>query len=253
MVNRTPKRLAALAPAEAEYTDFFTAMKTGDSVVHKPEDKGPDVAAQLQSLIQRVEQLSVQNDVFRSQFQTQQHYAPQNTQVAQPMAQDAIPDPVLDADGYTSWLIKRTDDLATAKIDAFRQEQADQSSSTDAFDRLWTGFLAVDGNKGWEKSPEKVQVAALKVSKKLTGSGIDPTAYMFQNTAKYYADLSKTLEKDFGRPEDEDYEDEPEVDRTAGLMGRQTPPVSRSKGVDDKNVPDLSADLITIQRKGGWY
>ena len=254
MVDRTPKRLVKQAQAapQPQFNDYFEAMKTGSSEVAPAAiDKKEDVSAQLQALIQRVDQLTSQNDTYRPAP------APQQIQVVAAPAQvaEAIPDPVLNSEAYTAWLIERSDQLVKANIEAFRQEQAEQANSEGAYDRLWEQFLAVDGNEGWEKSPEMVQVAALKVGRKLMEKGIDPNTYMFQNSDKYFKDIRKTLETDFGTPDADgaDTTNEADVDRTGGIAGGQTSPVVAAKGADGKAAPDLSADLVAIQRKGGWY
>jgi hypothetical protein len=252
MVNRTPKRVAK--QAEPEYNDYFTAMAEGTSEVQSPADKGPDVSAQLEALMKRVDALQSQNDMLRSQYS-----APPIQMVAPAPAQqqpEVIPDPILDSNGYAEWLLQRADALAQTRINAMVEAQNNQAASADAYDNLWSGFLAVEGNDVWEQEPEKVQVAAMKVSKKLQAKGIDPQAYMFQNTDKFYGDIVKTLETDFGKPvaDEEDTTDDDDVDRTAGLMGGQETPVVQTKGKESgKGVPDMYGDLVSIQRKGGWY
>lgn len=249
MVDRTPKRVAK--KAEPEYNDFFEAMESGESEKTAPA-AGPDISGQLEALMKRVDALSVQQNEYRApqpQPQVQYVQAPQPRQT-----EEVIPDPVLDSAGYTSWLMQRAEALTQSKLEAYKQEQADQAGSSEAYDNLWTGFLAQDGNSEWEKEPEKVQVAAMKVSKKLSAKGIDPTAYMFQNTDKFFADVSKTLVADFGKrsSNDDDVVDEDETDRTGGLPGGQASPVPASKA-EGKGLPDMIGDLTSIQRKGGWY
>lgn len=248
MVKRITKSQAK--QAEPEYNDFFEAMASGESEKSAPAN-GPDVSAQLEALIKRVDQLSTQVE-YRPQpqpAQVQVVQAPQPQQI-----EETMPDPVLDAAGYTAWLIQKADALAQSRIDAYAQTQAEQAGSSDAYDNLWTGFLAIDGNAEWEKEPEKVQVAAMKVSKKLSAKGIDPTAYMFQNTDRFYTDISKTLEADFGKPNavDNNDTDDEEVDRTVGLPTGQASPIG-PKAEAGKGLPDMLGDLTTIQRKGGWY
>lgn len=263
MVNRTPKR--AIKQVEApKYNDIYDALKSGESEITTKSD-APDVSGQLAELIKRVDQLQAENAAFRSYSQQPQQVVVQ----AQPQAQtptndDAMPDPVLDADNYAKWLLKRTEALITTRMEASQKAVAEQTSNANAYDNLWNGFLEQEGNDVWADEPEKVQVAALKVSKKLQARGIDVNRYMFGSPELFYADVVKMLEDDFGRPATEDKDNEGsddtaatdvgEVDRTAGLMGGQVSPAVKGTGIkSNAGVPDLLGDLVSIQRKGGWY
>lgn len=259
MVNRTPKRVAKQAAAEPQYNDFFKAMETGESEVKQIEPKGPDASAQLEDLIKRVDALQAENAAFRTYAQPQTPPQPVVVQ-SQPRheQEDAFPDPVLDSPGFTKALLARAEALATAKVEALKKSSDEQANSTKAHDDLWSGFLSVEGNEVWEDKPEMVQVAALKVSKKLQAKGVDVSKYMFQNAEQFYKQVQNTLETTFGKPQVDDddegnEEGEDEVDRTAGLMGGQTSPVTKTKGAERKPLPDMIGDLVTIQRKGGWF
>lgn len=249
MVNRTPKRVAKQAAAP-EYNDFFQAMETGDSVV-KQSEVDNKISEQLSALMKRVDDLSSQNELLRSQPPIQIN-APQAAPVQQ-QEQEQIPDPVLHGAEYTQWLLRRADALAQERINAVVAAQQEQAQNSDAYENLWTNFLAVEGNDVWEDEPEKVEVAARKVSKKLQAKGIDVNTYMFQHSDRFFKDITSTLEKDFGKPgEAEETDEGDDVDRTGGLMGGQPAPINKAK-TDNSVGPDMLGDLTTIQRKGGWY
>lgn len=256
-INRTTKRAAKKATgAEPEYNDFFEAMKTGETVKAEDVKADPDMAAQLAALMQRVDTLTADNAAFRAQALRPQ--APVVVQQQAPVQQQTasdMPDPILEVDKYAKWIEQRIDALASQKIADLQKAQEAKSQQDGAYNDLWNNFLAIDGNDIWSDKSEQVQVAAIKVGKKAQARGLDPNDYMLKNTEAFYKDLSETLHKDFPQQEEEedDGDDEGEdVDRTGGLMGGQVAPTAKPKA-GSAGAPDLVADLVAIQRKGGWY
>ena len=56
----------------------------------------------------------------------------------------------------------------------FKKSQETTNKTTNDFDNLWTNFTSIEGNDVWVDEPEKVQVASLKVAKKIQAKGLDP-------------------------------------------------------------------------------
>ncbi len=255
MVNRTPKKIAK--QAEPEYRDIYGALEHGSSEI-EPENKGPDLSGQLSELMKRVDQLSADNLVLRSQ-QMQPQQVQQVVQQSQQTEQaPEMPDPILNPTGHAKWLEDRLVSKVT-KLLADQQATAQQvQQSTSAYDQLWDTFVSQPGNEAWMDEPEKVQVAALKVTKAAKARGLDPEKYMLQNRDMFFKDLSSTLEADFGKPGGDDDEadegdvDGDDVDRTAGIASGQQAPISKP-AAGSKGAPDMFGDLTSIQRKGGWY
>ncbi len=256
-INRTPKRVAKAQ--QPQYNDIYKALESGESEVTL-KSEGPDVTGQLADLIKRVDQLSNDNAALRQQQLHTQHQPPQQQVyvAAQQPQQEQMPDPVIDPQGHGKWLEKRIENLTKAGIEAYKKQQEAATNSSSSYDTLWNDFTTIDGNEAWADKPEMVQVASLKVAKKAAAKGLDPEKYMLQNSDMFFKELRETLETDFGKPEEDDDENEEampegdEIDRTAGLMGGQPAPVNKVKSGTSGN-PDMLGDLTAIQRKGGWY
>lgn len=256
MVNRVPKKRQAAEP-DPEYTGFFDAIETGSSEVPTDDDgANPDMAAQLAELTSRVDGLMRSNeDLQRANMVLAQHQPAYVQYDEGPEDEpEALPDPILDGEGYTRGILDRVDRLVAQDIDAYRQEQTEEAEFNNAYNALWDDFVSVPEYQQWAGEPDKVEFATVKVMKRMQSRGVDIDRYTFGYRDQFFADVAEELQHQFGSPEDEEEEDDDDTDRTEGLFGAQPAPVARPrKDASDKNMPDMLSDLAEIQRKAGYY
>lgn len=258
-VNRTPK--GRKAAAEPEYTGYFEAMERGSSEKDTGDDGGSDLAKQVAELNARVEALASSNeDLQRANMVLTQHqpreFVPYVASGAED--EDKLPDPVMDADGFTRGLLSRVEQLVASDLAATRDQQNLVNEEAAAFQGLWEDFASDPAMAPWVSDPDKVEFATVKVGKRMQSRGVDINRYMFQYRDQFFADVAAELKNQFGDAGDtgtqEDDEADEGADRTEGIFGGQQAPVTRPAAKDpDKNAPDLLSDLSEIQRRTGYY
>lgn len=273
-ISRTPRK------AEEEYIPESIFDSIGGPG-YKPtptqreaqgEKKGPTV-----------EELLAKMGAMEERFNEQERARARESTMAPPVRQpvqignapelslDNLPDPVTDAKGYASELLKRgrDHDKAMQTWETARTKANTPEPMGDP-DALWDDFTQEYG--AYAEDDAKIRFAASEATKKLAKKRVDVTTYMYSHSDLFFKDIVKEYEAVFGKPDADD--DEPT--ERSGEPNEQPRPRKRASSVDDGNdgrtdgiiggaeasgvqTPakpkpgDFIKDLQDLQRSSGYF
>lgn len=166
----------------------------------QPEASATDKAmeARLAALAAQVESLERANAALMSAPMVKQQ--PQLPDAPAALSMEGLPDPTTQPEEYAKELNTRIANHTKAHFD-YNQRVAATNAATEKtqkeqFDELWSDF-----NIEYDEladHPKQVQFAANEVIERARKRGIDIERYVFQNRAKFFADVAKEYDTIFG-------------------------------------------------------
>jgi hypothetical protein len=260
-------------PKADQHDSIFDALNldqdTGKQKEPPKEAKGPsidDLMKQIADMNKRQEELERANMALSTA-------APivSPTQVAEPKLNlENLPDPIVDRVGYGQELAKRT--LAYQQDMAKYAQSQMQPAPGGNFQQLWEDFTT--DFAPYAEDEEGIEFAVTKVKRQAERRGLDVNKYMFQNRDRFFQDVVKVYDERFGKPGQEDGDEDNSrdtqrrqrgaqrrdmddangdvPDRTQGIFGG----IDASGGNRAPRAPqagDLIKDLQDIQRKTGYF
>lgn len=167
-----------------------------------------------------------------------------------------LPDPTTDPEAYGRALNDRITAHTKAQNDYadWQGKQAKSASNKQA--ALWEDFAIqypeISGDK------VKAEFAAQTVARAAHARGIDVERYMYTHSTRFLADVAKVYEQTFGKPvnDDEDEEDDNArpASRTAGIFGgEQSGGKPAGRGSQVEQPGDMIKELHETQRKLGLF
>lgn len=169
---------------------------------------------------------------------------------------DKAPDPVDNPDQYAQYVQQKTqaDIDYQREVNNWQNRQAAQGAAR--LQNLWQQFGT--SYPDYVENEERVEIAATRVLAKAQAAGYDTQKYMYGNTNAFMAEVAKTMDNLFGKPDadddnDDDDDNTPEV-RTAGIFGGAE---GGHKATGGRKAPEpmgsISNDIKAWQQKTGFH
>lgn len=225
--------------------------------------KGPSV----EDLMKQIEEMNRRVDAAERANMALTTAAPSvtTTQQEPKLNMDGLPDPLDKPKEYGEALAKRVADFNAETQRFYREQERQRQAAAPDFDGLWREFSTT--NEAYLEDQEGLEFIVNKVKKDAERKGLDLNRYMFQNSDRFFRDITTAYDKRFGKPgeDEENLEDtrttrrkaaepegEEEANRTGGIFGGID---GSSGGRKPASAPagDLIKDLQDIQRKSGYF
>ncbi len=244
--------------------------------VKKPEDTKPAVT--MDDVMKRIEQLQKEVVKPRQEVRPPQQAKPAPRPAPEPRREPekkrALPDPVMDPEGYTKALTEQVLGAMREQFDEREQKQAAKEAAKTKSERLWKRFS--DAYPDHAKNKKLVEFMAGQVIEELALDGTDLDAYINGQTDDFFSQIAAQIDETIGKREekvekkaeeaaksedDKDASEEDDEDEDANLnygelFGGDSPKASKGKkGKSEDDEPDggIVALLRDTQRKAGYY
>lgn len=245
------------APEESILDTLAKRSPAAEPAKAAPEVDVGALMAQIASLQGNFDRLERTNAALMSQPPSQPQY--QTPQVPQHQAAPqfgAMPDPVMDPEGFNKALADRITGTIGAAMQAQNQISAQQASQDAQADRLWAQFE----QKYPDLAPHKkfVGISAAELAEEMKMKGIDMNRYMRVASDQFLDDVAVRVKKDFGAVVAK--EDEPELvparavlGRTAGISGGHDGVAGSGAKTAEAELGSMTKDLTDLQVKEGYF
>lgn len=262
------------APKEEIPESIFDALNAhklgddGEDDTRKPKGNGAnepsvaDLMKQIEGLNKRIESQDRSNLALTAAAPTIDVNLPAEPKINL----EGLPDPLDNPKGYGEELARRTSQY---NRDSQVYEAAKNTKSGPKYDgdALWEDFASEYGDYATDK--EGVEFAVGLAVKQAQRRGLSVEKYMYQNSDRFFRDVTKVYDKRFGKPEQGDdglddtptprrrqreasQDDDGDEGRTGGIFGGVDGGAG-SRGPQKPQPGDMIKDLQDIQRKSGYY
>lgn len=168
------------------------------------------------------------------------------------------PNPIDDPAGYAKFVQKAVADQVEYEKQAYAWQTRQESSRANRASNLWATFT--EQHPDYAENTERVEVAAMKVIERAKANGVDTDKYMYQNSGQFMADVTKEIDRLWGKPNAGGSADDGEGDtiediRTGGLQGgvQASNGGVRTAPAAPQRYGALSQDVIEWQKQTGFY
>lgn len=235
------------------------------------EENSPDLLAQIATLRQQIETME------RGQMASLQAPPVVSDPGQSPTLNlEGLPDPVLDAKGYTQGFAQRLLSHQDAVRDWNSKQNEGKTSQSGQLEQLWTDFGETYGDYA-NADTKQLEFAVKTVTDRAKSRGIDLNRYMLGTRERFFGDVAKEFDRTFGAPGEDNGEDEVDTTpqrrpsrprtkvarrelgedngdgRTAGIFGGSESGGGPARGRQQATPGDMLKDLRDLQVKGGFF
>lgn len=178
------------------------------------------------------------------------------------VSHEGLPDPIKDQAAYDRMLAERMNAALDARTHALRQEMQQTQSTAAQSSQLWENFQGA--HPEWSEYPDLVGSVAQTVAQRAEAAGVDVKKYMYGQSQRFFADVTKELNAKYGalvakaegeeEPEgksgakvEDDMDDGRSLHTLGGLESGNRPAGKPSKG------SDMIEDIVALQRASGFF